>query len=76
MVSYLAAEHPVAIDLEALPGTAWTCTSDGCGIHRVGGWRKPSTAPGFHMGMSGMPGFDGSYALEAITASTPAVESR
>jgi pimeloyl-ACP methyl ester carboxylesterase len=74
---HLAPESPITINAQYLQGTTWSCVPGppGCGVNKVSGWRKADTATGFHMGVAALPGFDGSFALGAITASLPAAET-
>jgi hypothetical protein len=75
MAQKISSERPITINAEYLTGTAWLWAPApaGGGVNKVGGWRKADTPAGFHMGVAGMPGFDGSFALGSITASLPAV---
>jgi hypothetical protein len=73
MAHYFPAEGVVTIAVESLPGRAWVCGNKGCGLEKVGGWRKPGSPEGFRMGMAAMPGFDGSFGLGAVTASMPSM---
>ena len=76
MAYHIASESPITINAEYLPGATWSCVPAprGCGVNEVGGWRRADTAPGFHLGMAALPGFDASFALGSISASLPAVQ--
>jgi hypothetical protein len=72
---HLADVHPVSLNVDFLKGSFWACVDQPmqCKVQlsqeKVGERGRP---PGFHMGYSIMPGYDGTLMLPEVTAAEPA----
>lgn len=67
---------PTTVLIGYRAGTAWACMDGTCGIHPLSSKWAADRFAGFHSGVSPLPGYDGTYLLETITASPPARASQ
>ena len=62
---------PTTVLVASRSGSAWLCMET-CGIKLHNSTWAGERAPGFHSNDSPLPGYDGTYLLESISASPPA----
>ncbi len=67
---------PTTVVIGYRSGTAWICDMGGiCGIESISSKWAADRPSGFHSGVSPLPGYDGTYLIETITASPPAKQA-
>ena len=73
MAYFLAPLKPVSLRVDYPLGTAWTCTSDGCGVHPIGSAEQPTTRSNeIVMDPGARDGYDGHIWIASANASLPA----
>jgi hypothetical protein len=80
MASYLGDRGVLALDVRGPPGTAWTCSTpqnESCGVHKAGtaeGRTLPPERPARRaVTRQPLDGYDGTFVVESLTASPPAI---